>query len=1839
MESKKRVLLVTSAAPAQSPFSTTEKRPPLGIGYLISILRNAGHEVFFIDNYLHPSDFLESDYLRRNRIEYVGIYANTICYRDTLRMLYRLEHLRYTGKWKGKIIVGGPHTTVAPDTIPDFVDFIVQGEGERVILDIVEARAKERLLCYPPLDSLDTLPMPAWDYFIHQPYSWGVNWFSEKPVFTMNTSRGCPFRCSFCSVGAIWGKRYTYFGAERIVEDIEHVMKQYGARGIYFREDNFTLHKQRLQQFCALLLEKNISMPWACETRVNTLDRETVALMQRAGAQAFYFGVESGSQRILDFLNKGIKVEQTKEAFSLCREFGIKTAASIITGVPTETEEDVRMTAELLAEIRPTVTWYNVFVGIPDSPLCRRVKEENLYEFIDDRGLVYLKGHDERVARFYRNQWHASIPFSRETPAVSTIMAVYNGSLYLEEAVRSVLRQTYQDFEFIVIDDASTDNTGEILRSIGDVRMRVVTNAERLGLTKSLNVGIGLAKGRYLARMDADDLSLPHRFEQQVRFLDRNPEHAVVGSSYYQIDGTGRRTALITVPTEDCSLREGLKNQNWFGHGSVMMRRDMIGRLGGYDERFKFAQDYDLWLRVAEKHKVANIEEPLYCWRSTDSCISRKKGLEQRQFAERARAEARRRAQPSVQCAECPCVSVIIPTFNRPGMLEAAVKSVLEQTFRDFEIIVVNDAGEEVEKVIAGLNSQANITYLRHAKNMGLAAARNTGIRIARGRYVALLDDDDIFYPDHLETAVSALNEGSKVVYTDAVRATFRGSGGQYELCRKHIPYSIDYERPVLLIGNIAPVNCFVFERGTALGAGLFDERLSTLEDWEFWIRLSALSPFTHVKRATVQVNWRTDGTSMTSSRQDEFKKNREIIYHRNREEIGKIADVQKILSMFQAIWEEDLHSGSQSQAIPSPVVKGLVSIVILTFNQLRYTKECLDSIEKHTPEPHEIIFVDNGSTDGTVKWLRKLAGRNQHYRLIENRENFGFAKGCNQGTRASSGEYILLLNNDVVVTEGWLVGLLDCLRKTPDAGIVGPMTNHISGIQQLAGIGYSDLGQLDEFARTFRQSHAHRRISHRRIVGFCMLFRRDLVERIGLLDEGFGTGNFEDDDFCLRAEIAGFRNMIAGDVFIHHYGSRSFAGNRIDHGSTLSGNRRLFNEKWNAVPAESPLGRRLLLLKLRERAEEHLDLDEIEESVELYLKGIKLAPDEFRLFHSLAEILIERKKYAEALGIFQGMPGKPDDPMHICLEGHCREGLDEIAEAEASARKALARDPSHARALNLLGLVAYKRGDVAAAEAYFREAIEADPGHGEPHANLGVIRWSQERSEEALSLLERAFVASPRVPDHAAYYHSALTAGDAAARGEAVFREAQTLHPLNRRITFLLVDLLLRQGRYGDAMDETERAMITFGIDGGMLNAALALREKTGPLGMDRGATKRRTVSLCMIVRNEERYLARCLMSAKQFVDEMIVVDTGSDDRTSDIARAFGAQVFPFPWGDDFSSARNFAMAKASGDWIFVLDGDEILAARDIPALQKLTRRNDSPPVAYAMTTRNYSDIMSVGWKENDGGYPEEKGTGWYPSTKARLFPRDERVRFEGSVHELVEGSLARAGIRIKDCAVPIHHYGKLETAKSRNKGEAYYQMGRDKLRENPTDLKALTELAVQAGDLEKFDEAIELWERVVALAPRNGKAYLNLVQPYFELERFDDALTAAEKALELDPDRPEALLNCAITELYRGNLDRSSSFARSLLDRAPGYPPALGVLGVTAALGGAYDEAISCLSQLRAKGYNVGETISAHARRFLKAGREADSMRLLEWAREQGYGSAESLNMLEEIRMSSAS
>ncbi|MBP1691214.1 MAG: glycosyltransferase [Bacteroidetes bacterium] len=228
-------------------------------------------------------------------------------------------------------------------------------------------------------------------------------------------------------------------------------------------------------------------------------------------------------------------------------------------------------------------------------------------------------------------------------PRVSVIMSTHNDSAYLPLAMESILQQTFKDFECIIVDDASTDATAGILERYTDARLRIIRHGQNMGLTRSLNEALALSRGVYVARMDGDDIALPDRFQKQVAFLDRNPDVGLVGTAFMYIDGQNTVTGTEPVFVSDAEIRSRLLKHNCFGHGTVMIRLAVVRALGGYDESFPFAQDYDLWLRIAERTAVANLADRLYCWRRTAGTISSRHEEEQEACAARAQQNARLR--------------------------------------------------------------------------------------------------------------------------------------------------------------------------------------------------------------------------------------------------------------------------------------------------------------------------------------------------------------------------------------------------------------------------------------------------------------------------------------------------------------------------------------------------------------------------------------------------------------------------------------------------------------------------------------------------------------------------------------------------------------------------------------------------------------------------------------------------------------------------------------------------------------------------------------------------------------------------------------------------------------------------------------------------------------------------------------------------------------------------------------------------------------------------------------------------------------------------------------------
>ncbi len=246
------------------------------------------------------------------------------------------------------------------------------------------------------------------------------------------------------------------------------------------------------------------------------------------------------------------------------------------------------------------------------------------------------------------------------------------------------------------------------------------------------------------------------------------------------------------------------------------------------------------------------------------------------------------------------------------------------------------------------------------------------------------------------------------------------------------------------------------------------------------------------------------------------------------------------------------------------------VSVIVLTYNNWAYTEACLHSLDASGDYGDlEIVVVDNASTDGTVNrlaaWLEGPAPRGQVRRLILNAENLGFAAGNNVGLQAAGGEFLVLLNNDTYVTPGWVRTICAHFRSDPRLGLLGPVTNNI-GNEARIEIAYQDMGEMVEQARRYTLANPGRRYPMRTVAFFCVAMPRHVYEAVGGLDERYGVGFFEDDDYCRRVEQDGWSIACAEDVFVHHHLSASFDNMQSDQKLALfERNKRTYEAKWGA--------------------------------------------------------------------------------------------------------------------------------------------------------------------------------------------------------------------------------------------------------------------------------------------------------------------------------------------------------------------------------------------------------------------------------------------------------------------------------------------------------------------------------------------------------------------------------------------------------------------------------------------------------------------------------------------------
>ena len=1385
----------------------------------------------------------------------------------------------------------------------------------------------------------------------------------------------------------------------------------------------------------------------------------------------------------------------------------------------------------------------------------------------------------------------------KTAPLVSIIILTCNQLEYTRKCLQSICDHTDPSVEIIFVDNGSSDGTAEYLQKQIEQKtrggaIRLIQNTENRGFAAGNNQGMAVARGDYILLMNNDIVVTAGWLDRLIACARRNPRVGMVGPRSNYVSGP----QLVEAVDYDIQTLEGLDryaatlSEQCAGKDRrlirvvgfcMLIKRAVIEAIGGMDDRYGLGnfEDDDFSLRAA----LAGFESRM----AEDSFVHH---FGSRTFI----GEKIDYRQSLLRNWE-----LFKEKWGLPKELP------YEQGYR-LDQMSVNSFEPHIHRV--PLHIEADKPAVSQPSASGATAQ-------AYGQIQALLKQGD---------TQSALERLKTLVKTDPDCSPAHNDlgvlyyqAGEMEKSLEHYRQAVRIEpNSTVYLKNLADLLCVEF--------GQIEQAL------QIYVEVLKFDP--HDKETLVNTGHICQALERSSDAEYFYRRVLEI----DPRHPEAIDGLQALSANNFSRPEGESRPGSDDKAAGSvavperasaqrptagPKKQPLVSMIVFLDATQARLKQCLLELEKSTPQLHEVLLVDSGDRKSVSRWARQHVKNRPGWKIVARQSSQVAAGGLSQAIQAASGDVIGCLSGDALVFDGWLADMLACMARMEQPGVIGPMTNAAAGIQQLDSAQCPTARQAAAYARDFRERNRHRRISCDRLEGFCMLFSRHLVQTIGLPDESLAADGTDGYDFCLRAALAGYINAIAGDVYVHRNRKRSSGPNM-----------KRFNRKWPLTDTSSDAGKRHLTHLAMERGEQAFAKGDDRLAVDLFLEGIKLSPDNPAVYHRFARCLINTKRFKEALEVLAENPAGGDDVQQIVLEATAHEGLENVDEAGRMVERVLTLDSNSAAAMNVKGMLAHRQGAGDEAETLYRQAMALAPDFADPYTNLGALKWETD-PDQALALIEKAFILSPFSNDIAGNYHTAIAATGDYPRAEAVFTEALHAYPHHRNIAYKTIDVLLQQENFAPAMEAIEAAIADFGVDDGMLEAALAVRDRLGVAEIAAAGKKKNTISLCMIVKNEEADIGRCLHSVKPAVDEMIVVDTGSDDRTRDIARVFGAKVLKLQWTEDFSAARNYAIENAAGAWTFHLDADEVISQQDHAALRKLVSRSNGAPRAFIFNTRNYTlDVNQVGWEANDGRYvDEEAGAGWTPSEKVRLLPRDPRFRFEFPVHELVEPSLMRCGVAMKRCPIPVHHYGNLKQQKSLEKKEAYYAIGRKKLAEMGDDTVALRELAIQAEILGKHDEAIELWERFVALAPDTPQAYVNMGIVHCRTGNFDALMQTAEKALALNPQLKEAQYNFALAHLHLNRAGEAVSALEKLLAQVGEYPPAEFLLAAAYCVAGRKTEGQKALTQLQQS--VIGPGLAARCRElaqgFAAAGKNDFALALLEAATDCGILSKEILDL----------
>lgn len=767
-------------------------------------------------------------------------------------------------------------------------------------------------------------------------------------------------------------------------------------------------------------------------------------------------------------------------------------------------------------------------------------------------------------------------------PLVSVIIPTFNKWAYTSKCLQKLAQNTSDvPYETIVVDNASTDPTRESLTRLGQP-LRTKLNDSNLGFAKACNQGAAMARGKYLLFLNNDTEPQPGWLQAVVRAAEADPSVAVVGSKLLFPDGTVQHGGVGFAYAEPFPISPYHLDYRQPAAGSdevreleavtgacLLTRADVFNAVGGFDEGYLNGyEDVDFCLKVrATGGRIIYTPDSVVIHHESVSDGRFLKALENIELLHRRwmgrftgfNRDTHTGAAPGGTDPNRPGVSIVTVTRNCLESIAIFLENLLLHTGWQDEIIVVDNASTDPTLQFIELFVRRHPGRLKVVKledNRGFPAAANIGLGKAHKDFVVLVHPDVQVNPGWLDRLLAHLRSNPAL---GAVGPVAERAGGAQDLKRYA---KLEHPQPpaaisAALAGHFGRRGvespslegfCLMLRRKHLKSAGYLDPDLFAHWDLDLSLRL------------------RRQGLRLMAA-VDVFVGHFRSDVPRRPEAGLKYLVQQSANALYDKLYRE--HGGQVPDSVTLWGVDefkpqtGLTSIVIPVRDQLELTRLCLASIYANTPRDFEVVLVDNGSREDVGALAAEIAQKRGHLRYVRNEDNQGFAYACNQGLAQARGEYVVFLNNDTIVTPGWLSRQLALFAEDPSIGAVGPVSNRASGCQQVDEVAYTDSKSLLAFAEGWRRQNTGQFTRTDRVIGLCLVVRREVLEKVGGFDTTFGIGNFEDDDFCLRLLRAGYNLAVARDVFIHHHGSATFKALGVDYAALMEENWRHFCHKW----------------------------------------------------------------------------------------------------------------------------------------------------------------------------------------------------------------------------------------------------------------------------------------------------------------------------------------------------------------------------------------------------------------------------------------------------------------------------------------------------------------------------------------------------------------------------------------------------------------------------------------------------------------------------------------------------